>query len=324
MSPDTPPFADRSRLKVGVSACLLGEKVRYDGGHKRNDFVAGTLSRFVTFVPVCPEVELGLGTPREPIRLDRRSGDLRLLGVRSSVDHTPAMTRFAEVRLEALEKEDLSGYVFKKDSPSCGMERVPVIGRAGAPAKNGRGLFAARLMERFPLLPVEEEGRLNDPILRRSFVVRLYAGRRLRDLFESRWSRGAVVDFHSREKLLLMAHEPAAYRDLGRLVAGIKEFPRGEFAARYSARFMAGLAKGATRGRHANVLQHAAGYFKDAPIADRREMAEAIDEYRRGIATLETPLTLLRHHLRNAEEAWLRGQTYFEPCPRELLSEIAS
>jgi uncharacterized protein YbgA (DUF1722 family) len=201
------------------------------------------------------------------------------------------------------------------------MERVKVIGRGGAPSKDGRGVFAARLMERFPLLPVEEEGRLNDPVLRRSFVVRLYAGRRLRDLFEGRWSRGEAVDFHTREKLLLMAHEPEAYRELGRLVARLKELPRVEFAVRYSARFMAGLSKGATRGRHANVLQHVAGYFKAAPAEDRAEIAEAIEEYRRGVAPLEAPLTLLRHHVRRSDEAWLGVQTYFDPCPRELLAE---
>lgn len=321
MSPDTPRFAERARVRVGVSACLLGEKVRYDGGHKRDDFIAGTLSRFVTWVPVCPEVELGLGTPRESIRLERGAGEIRLLGVRSRTDHTEAMTRYAETRLDALGTERLAGYLLKKDSPSCGMERVKVLGRGGVPTKDGRGVFAARLMRRFPRLPVEEEGRLNDPVLRRSFVVRLYAGLRLRDLFEGRWSRGAVVDFHSAEKLLLMAHSPEAYRDLGRLVARIKDVPRDEFADRYQDRFMAGLAMGATRGRQVNVLQHAAGYFKDAAGGDRSELADAIDEYRRGVAPLEAPLTLLRHHLRRSTEAWLKLQTWFDPGPRELLAE---
>jgi uncharacterized protein YbgA (DUF1722 family)/uncharacterized protein YbbK (DUF523 family) len=308
-------------MRVGVSACLLGQKVRYDGGHKRDDFVADTLSRFVTFVPVCPEVEVGMGTPREPIRLERGSGGLRLRGVRSGIDHTESMRRFADARTAALEREDLAGYLFKKDSPSCGMERVKVFGRGGAPSRDGRGLFAARFMERFPLLPAEEEGRLNDPALRRSFVVRLYGGRRVRDLFCGRWSRASVVDFHSAEKLLLLAHEPEAYRDLGRWVARIKDVPRREFAAGYSVRFMAGLSRPATRGRHVNVLQHAAGYFKDAADGDRSELREAIDDYRRGVASLETPMTLLRHHVRRSELPWLRVQTYFDPAPRELLAE---
>lgn len=316
-----PRFPDRTRLRVGVSSCLLGQEVRYDGGHKRDDFVVDVLSRFVTFVPVCPEVELALGTPREPIRLERQAGGLRLVGVRSRDDHTDPMARYADARLDALAKEDLAGYLLKKDSPSCGMERVKVIGRGGMPSKDGRGVFAARLMERFPQLPVEEEGRLHDPVLRRSFVVRLYAGRRLDGLFGGRWSRGAVVEFHSAEKFLLMAHEPEAYRELGRLVARIKDLPRGEFADRYRARFMAGLGKGATRGRHTNVLQHVAGYFKDAAAADRAEIAELIDEHRRGVVPLQAPLTLLRHHVRRSAEPWLRAQTYFDPCPRELLAE---
>lgn len=321
MSSDTPRSADRPRLRVGVSACLLGQAVRYDGGHKRDDFVVDVLSRFVTYVPVCPEVELGLGTPREPIRLERRGGSVRLLGVRSGEDRTEAMESFADARTKALEAEDLAGYILKKDSPSCGMGRVKVFGRAGGPTKDGAGLFAAALMERFPLLPVEEEGRLNDPVLRRSFVVRLYAGRRLKGLFEGRWTRGDVIDFHSAEKLLLLAHDPDAYRDLGRLVARVKDLPRADFAARYRVRFMAGLSRGASRGRHANVLQHVAGYFKGAADADRREIAESIEEYRRGLLPLEAPLILLRHHVRKAAEPWLRGQTYFDPCPRELLAD---
>jgi len=317
-------FPDRSRLRVGVSSCLLGQQVRYDGGHKRDDFLADTLARYVTFVPVCPEVEVGLGTPREPIRLERHGGEIRLRGVRSGVDHTDSLRRYAEERLDALEKADLAGYVLKKDSPSCGMERVKVIGKGGVPTKEGRGIFAERLMDRYPLLPVEEEGRLNDPVLRRSFVVRLYAGRRARDLFEGRWSRAAVVEFHTAEKLLLMAHSPEAYRDLGRLVARIKEVPREEFARRYRERMLSGLSRGATRGRQTNVLQHVAGYFKDAPEDDREEIAASIEDYRRGLLPLEAPLTLLRHHARRAAEPWLRVQTWFDPCPRELLAESGS
>lgn len=318
------PAPEHPRLKVGISACLLGQKVRYDGGHKADDFLVGTLSRFVTYVPVCPEVELGLGTPREPIRLERKSGTVRLVGVRSAADHTAPMDRFAESRLRGLGAEDLSGYVFKKDSPSCGVERVRVFGRAGSPSRDGRGLFAARFIERFPLLPVEEEGRLQDEGLRRSFLTRLYAGRRLRDLFGGRWTRGALVEFHAREKLLLLAHEPEAYRELGRLVARVKEFPRAEFAERYQRRFMAGLSRVATRGRHANVLQHVAGYFKDEGSAgDRAERATSIDEFRRGILPLEAPLALLRHYVRRGDDAYLKSQTYLDPFPRELLAEKA-
>jgi uncharacterized protein YbgA (DUF1722 family)/uncharacterized protein YbbK (DUF523 family) len=313
---------EHPRLKVGISACLLGQKVRYDGGHKSDDFLVGTLSRFVRYVPVCPEVELGLGTPREPIHLERRTDGVHLVGVRSHEDHTAAMTRYAAGRAEDLVRDDLAGYVFKKDSPSCGMERVRVFGRAGGPSRDGRGVFADEVMKRFPLLPVEEEGRLQDAGLRRSFLVRLYAGRRLRELFRARWTRGDLVAFHSREKLLLLAHEPEAYRDLGRLVARVKELPRAEFVDRYERRFMEGLARVATRGRHANVLQHIAGYFKDSGSAeDRLERASAIDEYRRGLVPLEAPLLLLRHYVRRSSDPYLRSQTYLDPFPRELVAE---
>jgi uncharacterized protein YbgA (DUF1722 family)/uncharacterized protein YbbK (DUF523 family) len=310
------------RLNVGISACLLGQKVRYDGGDKSDDFLVGTLSKFVSYVPVCPEVELGLGTPREPIRLERQGDGVHLVGVRSEVDHTAAMTHYAAARTKGLRDDDLAGYIFKKDSPSCGMERVKVFDRGAAPTRGGRGIFADEVMRRFPLLPVEEEGRLQDAGLRRSFLVRLYAGRRLRDLFRPRWTRGELVDFHSREKLLLLSHDPEAYRDLGRLVARMKELPRPDFVDHYERRFMDGLRRVATRGRHANVLQHIAGYFKDSGTAeDRLERAAAIEDYRRGLVPLEAPLLLLRHYVRRGNEAYLRSQTYLDPFPRELIAE---
>ena len=313
---------EHPRLRVGISACLLGQKVRYDGGHKSDDFLVGTLSNFVSYVPVCPEVELGLGTPREPIRLERRADGIHLVGVRSDADHTAAMTRYAADRTEDLLGDDLSGYIFKKDSPSCGMGRVKVFSRGGVPSRAGRGIFAEEVMKRFPLLPCEEEGRLQDAGLRRSFLVRLYAGRRLRDLLRARWTRGDVVAFHGREKLLLLAHEPDAYRDLGRLVARVKELSRAEFVDRYERRFMEGLGRVATRGRHANVLQHIAGYFKDSGTAsDRQERASAIDEYRRGLVPLEVPLVLLRHYVRRSSDAYLRSQSYLDPFPRGLVAE---
>jgi uncharacterized protein YbgA (DUF1722 family) len=233
------------------------------------------------------------------------------------------MARWTERRVDALARERLDGYLFKKDSPSCGMTRVKVFGTGGAPSREGRGVFAGPFQDRFPLLPVEEEGRLNDADLRRSFLTRLYAGRRLRDLFGGRWSRGALIAFHSAEKLLLLAHEPEAYRELGRLAAQVKALPRDAFAARYQARFMSGLRKSATRGRQANVLQHAAGYFKDRiGAADRKELAEAIDEFRRGAIPLEAPLALLRHYVRRFEEEYLQAQSWLDPFPRELASEI--
>ena len=307
------------KLHVGISACLLGQNVRYDGGHKQDAFLTGALAEHVDFVPVCPEVELGLGTPREAIRLVRDGGLVRLVGRSSGADHTEAMARYARRRVAALARLDLDGFVLKKDSPSCGMERVKVYGGPVA-ARDGRGAFAAVLLDALPLLPVEEEGRLNDVALRENFVERLFASRRLRGLFSGRWTAGHLVAFHAAEKLLVLAHEPAAYTKLGRLVAAVRRLPREEVARRYAELYMRALGKPASRGRHANVLHHMAGYFKDRATADeRRELADAIADYRRGLVPLLVPLTLVKHHVRRHRVAYLASQRYLDPSPKELM-----
>jgi uncharacterized protein YbbK (DUF523 family) len=241
------------RLRVGVSACLVGERVRYDGQHKRDAFVAGRLARHAELVPVCPEVELGLGVPRETIRLERRDDGVHLVAPRSGLDHTERMRRLARRRVAGLARLDLDGFVLKKDSPSCGMERVKVWDASGRARREGRGAFAAALLDALPLLPVEEEERLHDDALRESFVERVLAYRRVKDLFRGRWTVGALVAFHAREKMLLLAHDPAAYRSLGRAVAGAGERPRAEVAREYSRGFMGALARVATKGRHAHA-----------------------------------------------------------------------
>jgi uncharacterized protein YbgA (DUF1722 family)/uncharacterized protein YbbK (DUF523 family) len=306
-------------IRIGVSSCLLGMNVRFDGGHKKDDFVTGALSRFVEFVPTCPEVEVGMPTPRPSVRLERRGGAVHLVDPRHHVDHTEAMRRWAARRVAEIEAADLCGYVLKKDSPSCGMERVRVYS-GGAATRDGRGLFAEALLERLPLLPVEEEGRLHDPALRENFVERVFAYRRWKDLLARRWTLGDLVRFHSAEKMLLLAHDPDGYRRLGRLVAGAKGTPRAEVAARYGEIFMRAMAKAATRGRQTNVLQHMAGYFKDLATPDeRQELQEAIGDYRAGLVPLVVPLTLIRHHVRRHRVPWLEGQTQLEPHPRELM-----
>jgi len=316
--PPARPAADE--IRVGISACLLGQNVRYDGGHKRDAFLTGALARFVTFVPVCPEVEVGMGVPRPSIRLERAGAELRLRDPKHDVDHAAAMRRWAEARVAALERLDLSGFVLKKDSPSCGMERVKVHSGKGPGVKDGVGLFAETLLRRMPLLPVEEEGRLNDLALRESFVERVFAHRRLAALFRGRWTLGDVVRFHSAEKLLLLAHRPEAYRALGRLVAGAKRLPRAELARAYGEQYMAALRAPATRGRHANVLEHMAGYFKDRlGAAEKAELRETVADYRRGLVPLVVPLTLVRHHLRVHGAPYLDGQAYLEPHPKELM-----
>ena len=256
---------DDARIRLGISACLLGQPVRFDGGHKRDPFLVESLGAFVEWVSVCPEVESGMGAPRESMRLVRAAREIRLVTNTAAEDKTDIVHRYARRRVDELAGERLCGFVLKKDSPTCGLERVKVYGKGGVPTRSGRGLFADALATRFPLLPLEEEGRLNDPRLRENFVERIFAYRRLTALFAPRWTMGDVVRFHTAHKLTLMAHKPLAYQRLGQLVASGKSAVRREFQDRYSSEFMAAMATMATPRRHTNVLQHMLGYFKDEP-----------------------------------------------------------
>ena len=316
----SPAPVDLDPIRIGVSSCLLGQKVRFDGGHKRNLFLLSELGRFVEFVPVCPEVELGMGIPRPSVRLERRGGEVRMIDPRSGEDHTRAMGAWARRRVGELGQLDLSGYVLKKDSPSCGMVRVKVYEEKGGAQRDGRGLFAERLLDALPQLPVEEEGRLNDPRLRDNFIERVFAYHRLRALFAGPWRRGDVVAFHTAHKLQIMAHSPEAYRALGRLVAQIKELPRARFRDRYEAGFMEALTRMATPGRTTNVLQHMAGFLRDGlDPASRQELADLIHDYRNGLVPLVVPLVLIRHHARHQGSEYLQGQVYLDPHPKELM-----
>ena len=310
---------DRPRL--GISACLLGDQVRFDGGHKRDPFLVEILSPHVCWVRVCPEVEVGMGTPRETLRLERRDGRaIRMVTTRTGIDHTGAMSAWARSRLTELEREQLSGYVLKKDSPSCGMERVKVFGASGMAQRTGRGIFAEALLQRFPHLPVEEEGRLSDPRLRENFIERVFAYQRLRRFFAGRWTMGGLVEFHTSHKMSLLSHSTAGYHELGRLVASAAGMPRAELRVAYESRFMRTLTLVATTRRHTNVLMHMAGHLKkQLDGLSRQELAATIDEYRRGLVPLVVPITLLRHHARRNDIAYLLGQFYLEPHPRELM-----
>ena len=315
-------------IRIGISSCLLGQKVRFDGGHKRDTFLTETLGRYVEWVPVCPEVEVGMGTPRETVHLVReldrtpRAGEgvpVRMIAPKSGADWTERMTTYSQARVAALARLDLSGYVLKRDSPSCGMERVKVHTPGGMPERIGSGIYATALRERIPTLPVEEEGRLCDPRLRENFVERVFAYRRLRALFAARWTAGHLVRFHTAHKLVLLAHQPTAYTALGRLVAGAGALPRAQLQDQYEQMFMEALARVATPARHANVLHHIAGYFRDALDAgSRAELAALIDDHRTGIVPLIVPITLIRHHVRRLGIAYLQDQVYLDPHPKEL------
>lgn len=311
---------DRDAVRIGVSSCLLGEEVRFDGGHKRDQYVTGILGRYMQWVPVCPELELGLGVPREALRLVGDPEAPRLVTVKTNVDHTDGMLAWARARIDALEDMSLDGYILKSKSPSCGMERVRVYTEAGIPSRSGPGLYARVLMEALPLLVVEEEGRLNDPRLRENFIVRVFAHHRWRQLTRTRLGPGGLVAFHARHKLLLMAHSEPHLRALGRLVARARAERPSELARRYAEDFFAALRVKATRRTHTNVLQHIAGHFrKRLDRRDRAELHAMIADYRAGLVPLVVPLTLLKHHIGRLELGYLRDQIYLEPHPRELM-----
>lgn len=305
--------------RIGVSSCLLGASVRWDGGHKRDRFLTEALAPFVEWVDVCPEVAIGLGTPRETVHLLGRAEDPRLVGTKTASDHTEAMTSFTRAKLDELAGLELAGYVLKSDSPSCGMERVRVYNHKGMAERRGRGLFARALLERFPLLPVEEEGRLNDDVLRESFVDRVFAYQRFLDFRRGPLTARALIDFHRVHKYQLMAHSPRHYSELGRLVALAGTSDRSELVLRYGRLFMEALGEHATRKRHFNVLQHLAGYFKDRLDADgKRELGQAYDDYKNRVVPLVVPIALVRHHVRALGVEYLRDQTYLAPSPKEL------
>lgn len=312
--------AEIDKIRVGVSSCLLGQEVRFDSGHKHDRYITDVLGVHFQFTAVCPEVEVGMTIPRESVRLVRFDDDIRMRGVKSSTDHTDAMRRFAKRRVAGLAALGICGYLLKKGSPSCGMERVRTYTPAGMPGPADRGMFATELFAALPELPVEEEGRLLDPVLRENFIERVFAYARVRAMFSGRWSVGDLVAFHSREKMLVAAHQPAAEKVLGRLVAGAKHAPRADTAEGYRRAFLAALSKPAPRKRHVNVLQHMLGHFRDrVEPAPRQAVAAVIEDYRRGLLPLVVPMTLVRHYVDLCGIDYLARQTYLEPHPRELL-----
>jgi uncharacterized protein YbgA (DUF1722 family)/uncharacterized protein YbbK (DUF523 family) len=308
-------------IRVGISSCLLGQLVRYDGGHKRDRFATDLLSEYFEWVPVCPEVEIGMGTPREPIRLERRrDGDVRLVTINTRNDLTAGMQRFAKRRATALARENLSGYLFKKDSPSCGVHRVKIYPNAkGQARREGRGLFAAAVADAYPNLPIEDEGRLCDARLRENWIQRVFAYHGLQQLWRPRWTIGELVAFHTRYKLVVMSHDEPAYRALGRLIAEAKTIARSELRERYDSQFMAALTKIATPRKNTNVLQHMCGFLKKKlDAASRQELAEQIEDYRTGLVPLIVPLTLIRHYVRLHKVENLANQVYLHPHPKQL------
>lgn len=308
-----------SKLKIGISTCLLGEKVRYDGGHKLDRFLKDTLGKFVEFVPVCPEAECGLGIPREAMRLVGKPEEPRLMTIHTRIDHTERMLRWAGKRVRELENENLSGFVFKSRSPSSGLQGVKVYNEQGMPVKKGTGLFARCFRETFPLIPVEDEGRLHDPRLRENFIERIFVMKRWRDLLDQGMKTGGLVEFHTRHKLLIMAHSPVYYRRLGRLVAGSGNLPVRELYRTYETVLMESLALKTTSKKNTDVLQHIMGYFKKNLSKDeKQELLGLLDHYRNEHIPLIVPITLINHYVRKYDQSYLKAQYYLNPHPLEL------
>jgi len=298
------------RPRVGVSSCLLGEPVRFNGGHSRCRFLTEQLDPYVDWVPYCPEMEIGLGTPRETLRLTAAG---RLVSRSGAADYT---ARMAALALPTA----LDGYVFKAKSPRCGIHGIPRYAPGGQPADHrGRGVFAQRMTAQHPLLPAEDEGRLNDPLLREEFTERLFAFARLRTLLAGPWEPSDLVSLHASHKLQLLAHDPARYRAAGRVVAAAGSAPRAATEAAYRDVFQAAMSSRATRGRNANALHHAFGRITRALGPRRRaDLAARIESYRRGTDPLSVPVAILAHYASDGELPWLAGQTYLEPFPAAL------
>jgi uncharacterized protein YbgA (DUF1722 family)/uncharacterized protein YbbK (DUF523 family) len=300
------------RPRVGVSSCLLGQPVRYNGGHSRNRFVSDVLAGYVDWVPVCPEIEIGLGAPRASLHLTAEGQ----LVSSSGEDHTAAVTALARRRTEL---KGLDGYVVKSRSPSCGLYSVRVHANGRIAAGNGRGLFAASVLAADPQLPAEEEGRLNDPLLRESFVERVWARARLSELFGGPWRLRDLIGFHARHKLQLMAHDPDRAHQAGHLVATARGRPDEQVRAEYTTLFAEALARFVSRARHCNAMHHAFGLVS-AQLDDtrRHSILATIDAYRRGEVPLSVPVTLLRHHADGCNAVYLAAQTYLDPFPDGL------
>lgn len=307
------------KIRLGISACLLGENVRYDGGHRLDRFLTDTLGQFAEYIPVCPEVECGLGVPRESMRLVGDPASPHLITTRTQVDHTERMVSWARRRVKEVEKEDLWGFIFKSGSPSSGMEGVKVYTETGMPEKKGVGIFARIFMAHFPLTPVEEEGRLHDPLLRENFIERIFTLKRWREGAREKRGPGSLVKFHTGHKLLILSHSEKHYRTMGKLVAQSKTVPVKELYARYETLLMEALKLKSTVRKNTNVLHHMMGYFKKELTSDEeQELLDVIKQYHDGHIPLIAPLTLINHYVRKYRQPYLSKQVYLTPHPAEL------
>jgi len=307
------------RINIGISTCLTGENVRWNGGHARDRYLTDTLGLYVNYVPVCPEVECGMGVPRETLHLEGDSDNPRLVTSRTRIDHTDRMNKWARQRVKALAKEDLCGFIFKKKSPSSGLFNVAVRNDRGIPQHKGQGLFARAFTTHFPLIPAEEQGRLHAPKHRETFIEQIFTLKRWREALGKRKSMSRLVDFHSWHKLLIMSHSPNHARMMGKLAAGGKSPDMIDRFERYEVLLMEALRLKATLKKNINVLQHIMGYFKkDLSSDEKKELLDIFDQYLRGFVPLIVPVTLLNHYVRKYDQPYLEKQIYLNPHPLEL------
>ena len=308
------------RIKLGISTCLLGENVRYDGGHKLDHYLKDTLGKFVDWVGVCPEVECGLGIPRESMHLEGPPDSPSLITSRTHIDKTDQMLSWMRKRLKELEKEELSGFVFKSDSPSSGLKNVRIYDKKGMPSKRSVGIFAKGFTDAFKHMPVEEDGRLHDATLRENFIERVFVFKRWQNFVKEDGSVRGLVALHTELKLLIMAHSEKALRELGSLVAKAKGMNKNELFENYIGKLMAALLTVAPLSKNTNVLQHVMGYFKEVLSKDEKEeLLEVITNYRKGFVPLVVPVTLLNHYVHKYKEPYLSKQYYLNPHPVELM-----
>lgn len=309
------------KIKIGISSCLLGEKVRWNGDHKQNEYAKEILGKFFDYVPVCPEVEVGMGVPRETVHLRGEKETYRLVGTKTATDWTQKMLRYSAGKIRELSSHDLSGFIFKKGSPSCGTSRIPVYSESRTKVNTlGQGLFAHAFAQAFPLTPVEEEGRLNDFKIRENYIIRVFSFHRLQKLFAEKFSRGALVSFHTRHKFLLLAHSRKYYDILGKLVAEARKIRPVEMRTRYSEIFMQGLTFRSTAKKNTDVLLHMMGFLKkNLTGEEKQDILSTIEDYRQELVPLIVPITLIRHHVKKHRIAYLLEQVYLNPHPKELM-----
>ena len=310
-----------NKIKIGVSSCLIGERVRWNGDHKQNHFVREVLANYFEYVSVCPEMEVGMGVPRETVALYGNLEKSRMISKKTQTDWTRPMKNYIKDRLKSLTNDDLCGYIFKSKSPSCGLGRIPVYSEFGSnKVRHGSGMFAQAFTKAFPIVPTEDEGRLNDPRIRENFIVKVFSFYRLQALFTQKFSLGALVKFHTQQKFLLLAHSRKHYDTLGQLVAKPKAMGLEILKVKYGEIFMEALTFKATPKKNTDVLLHMMGFLKKIlSKEEKKDILSVIEDYKKQLLPLIVPVTLIRHHVNKHKIEYLMGQAYINPHPRELM-----